>query len=178
MALPIEIPRNLDLAKICEEEIDYSLDYIQTFTWSVRPKQLRIWGGDSYESQWKCMVLQLQIIKRCCDKYVILPEISDDGRLHCHGWFNVSDKIKYFKQFLPTMRRYGFIDVRKMKSPNWFSYITKNLVTTVQVITGFDDLVLTRYNLEDVVKNIYMIDREKHIAKNTLKLMDVTKYFL
>ena len=25
--------------------------------------------------------------------YFVVPEISDVGRLHCHGWFVISDKI-------------------------------------------------------------------------------------
>ena len=41
------------------------------------------------------MVLKyLKYLRRHAGYFCVVPEISDVGRLHCHGWFVISDKIK------------------------------------------------------------------------------------
>ncbi len=76
---------------------------------------------------------KLKLIKwlnRFSDHYIIVPEFSDNGRLHYHGVFKMCDKIKYYKSKYNIDKEIGFVKVEKINDfkshLRWLTYIYKN----------------------------------------------------
>jgi len=151
MALPL--PHDLDMCVICEDEIDYSKDNIHCLTWSIKPRTLTNWGRGNfrnYNLQWEMCCYALKCIDQISDKYVFLPELADDGRLHIHGWFNLKNYRKFYRSFLPYLDKEGWSKCDKVKSTEWYTYYKKDLHITREVI-DCEDLVVSHYNHHDVL---------------------------
>ncbi len=76
---------------------------------------------------------KLKLVKwlnRFSDHYIIVPEFSDNGRLHYHGLFNMSDKIKYYKSKYSIDKEIGFVKVERINDfkshLRWLMYIYKD----------------------------------------------------
>ncbi len=76
---------------------------------------------------------KLKIIKwlnRFSDHYIIVPEFSENGRLHYHGLLRICDKIKYYKTKYFIDKEIGFVKVEKINDfkshLRWLMYINKN----------------------------------------------------
>lgn len=120
---------------------------IYFLTWNPKPK-FYIFGGDEdhkYNYQWTLMLRQLLKLARCSNKFVIVPEIGDLGKLHCHGWFYMKDKIKWTKSVLPSLKKFGFIKLNKATVINKksFKYYKKDLSFTKCILTDFNTIVYT-----------------------------------
>lgn len=69
-------------------------------------------------------------LKRCAkDQWMMTPELTEQGRLHWHGWLEVKDKIKFYRNFLPQNKRHGFVMIKKIPTMHdklrWIAYCTK-----------------------------------------------------
>lgn len=52
-----------------------------------------------------------------CSKYFIFyPEMDINGRLHYHGILKISDNVKYYKQFVPSLKHLGYVKIMSVKS--------------------------------------------------------------
>lgn len=58
--------------------------------------------------------------------YVLYVELTIEGHIHYHGWFNIKDKIKYYKKTLPTLKRLGFIKIKSRVDEGWMKYCLKD----------------------------------------------------
>jgi len=150
-------------AEISLEDIEISVDdaeddindddIVHFITWNPNDKKLESPGHD-YNNKWKLMAHWLRHLDRCCKKYCILPEVSDVGRLHCHGWLIIKDKIKWCKSVLPILSKRGFVQVTKQKHKNkGMQYYKEDLHETYEIVTCHL-YPLTRYTNRDINKLI------------------------
>lgn len=156
MALPLIPQTARTMYRSAWQDIE-EYDKVLLITWNPRPRfyNYDLHGENDYNMQWRTMLDKLQWANRCLSRYAFVAEISDDGKLHMHGFMVVSDRIKYNKSFLPSLRVNGFIKVSKANSKMWktFKYHVKDLSATSAYIT--DSLyVLTHENREDVHKDL------------------------
>lgn len=87
----------------------------------------------TYDDDWIRMLDLLMTINRASKYYCITPEVSDNGKLHCHGWFVMTDKIKWIKSVYPTLYRNGMIRTRhcKVQRDDFDSYMRQEFDDTL-----------------------------------------------
>lgn len=72
-----------------------------------------------------------KMLKRCAgDQWSFWPELQPTScRIHYHGWLQVKDKIKFYKNFFPQMKRNGFTVFKKLTNivdkTRWIGYCSK-----------------------------------------------------
>lgn len=133
-------------------------DSIYLLTWNPQPRFYNYDhnGNNDYIMQWYTMLRTLLKSIRCLSKYAFTAEISDQGKLHIHGFLVVSDKVKYHKSFLPSLRKNGFIKLVKLKKLQRKSvkYHVKDLRETSLYFAQEPELpiVLTHDNQKEINK--------------------------
>lgn len=95
---------------VTDVEIDDPVIFI---TWSPRPSTL------DYRQE-------LNYAKHCWDifhdvhihssKFAITPELNISGNIHYHGWFVIKDSFRFYKYFVPRLKRLGFVKLTKCHS--------------------------------------------------------------
>lgn len=157
-------------------------DTVWLITWNPSDKFKKTCSVGEYDKQWEDMVCKvLRHLNRCCNYYCIVPEISVAGRLHCHGWFVLKDKIKWHKSVLPTIQRNGLYKIDKMnqkfeKRDKTFYYYKKDLPDTYRILS--DCYALTNLNCKtriDYYKD--QIAKRAITLKGFAPVYDITKYF-
>lgn len=162
----------IDIISIAEEDVNYSIDTIYLFTWN--PKDSMEFRGLNYKQKWIQMIMKyLCKLRKCCDKYCVVPEISDAGRLHCHGWLCITDKIKWHKSVLPYFKNNGMFKPNKLRHVNGFVYYVKDLDVTMSLLDN-STFPYSHLNYQDVDNCIYMQVRDK-LAQRILKHRSITR---
>lgn len=188
MALPPDFSENqatsyLGLYRTAWSDITTD-DTVTLITWSPKPRFIDYdkHGDNDYNMQWMTMLDVLLNVNRCSSKYAFVAEITDVGRLHMHGFIVITDKVKYHKSFLPSLKRNGFIKVDKASSNNWktFKYHVKEINITPQYITEYP-VVLNHINRFWIRKRLTLFKclvannyEEKCIKKRNV--MDMLRY--
>lgn len=133
------------------KELDIDEETVYLITWNPKPAFYNYdqGGENNFDLQWWTMCKTLMKSIRCLNKYAFVPEVSEQGKLHMHGFLTVKDKRKYLRSFIPTLRKNGFIKVCKARSGKWktFKYHVKDLqsgVTEELMVPA----VLTHYTCE------------------------------
>lgn len=147
----------LSLAKKCESDIDYSTDNIILFTWN--PNDRKVGTDENHEMKWDTMVAKhLKQLTRVARKFCIVAELSPTGRLHCHGWFSLDDKIKWVKSVRPHFQMNGNLRESKMRSTKAFYYYKEDIDETKQALSE-DYIVFCHRNhkimLADIKQKYY-----------------------
>lgn len=148
------------------------------FTWN--PSDKKVGTDHDYQTKWDNMITgYLKHFNRCMYKYCILPEISDAGRLHVHGWFVIKDKVKWVKSVKPRLQRSGRFKMSKKfekckKDP--FYYYKKDIEDTIQIFPQ-RTLPIYHYNIKDVLKEIKHMVISRIKEKTQIKNVDITKFF-
>lgn len=181
MALPATgtMDALLTIIADCEDDIEIGTDRIFLFTWNPKPafyeKTDKFKNEFEYEHNWKKMLHYLRHINRCSKKYCILPELSDTGKLHAHGWFIMSDSIKWKKSVYNTIASQGFVKVNKCNSLKAMYYYKKDLSETIEFIPHkliICSHLTLKHVLEFITKEKVMLDigeRPKY---------DIVKFFM
>lgn len=133
----------------------------------------------NYNVQWLMMLQKLVLVDRCCRNYGIVAEVSDTGKLHCHGFLVLKDKIKYNKQFLPTLQRNGFVKVTVAKSHKWFEYHVEDVDETIQYIHKYPHLIaLTPVTIDEAKTTLFHVECKgaRTVAKERKKLSIMTMF--
>lgn len=163
-------------------------DKVMLITWNPKPKfyDYSIYGPNDFNMQWRTMMeLLIQAYRACC-RFAFVPEVSDEGKLHMHGWYVVSDRVKYNKSFLPSLYRSGFIKKSRAKSHEFktFKYHIKELYETHQYLNEFDGttMVITHENVMLLKHNhaLYLsLMAKKYSDLKKIKVLkkDITKMF-
>jgi len=112
---------------------------ILLFTWNPKPSFALFdpYDPHRFDKEWLAMIDILQRIKVCSDNYGLVAEISDSGKLHCHGFIHIIDKIKWFKSVRPWIAQHGFIKDRVARKIQWktFRYHSTDIPFTLTMIT-------------------------------------------
>lgn len=124
-------------------------------TWNPKPRYIdhQKFTPNNYNLQWYTMLLTLiSVMQRACSMYCFIPEIGENGKLHCHGWFLVKDMVKFHKSFLPTLRRKGFVKIDKISklSNKSFDYYKKDLVETKRFLEDFEIIAVSHDNVDRI----------------------------
>jgi len=139
---------HIELLDNLEEDIDLDFGTYILITWNPSDRMV---GDDSdYDSKWRNMIGRyLKCFKRCSSEFCFVPEISDMGRLHMHGWFRLKDKIKWVKSVIPLLKRNGRLKVAIMRSKNALYYYRKEFNITSGMLDDF--LVICHLNIDDIM---------------------------
>lgn len=139
--------------------MDISYDkQVYMFTWNPAPKfyEYDKLGNNQYKKQWLKMLNLLKKINRCSKCYCIVPEISDDGKLHCHGWFRLDDRIKWLKSVRRAIVANGFMKINKLYVPiEKIDYYYKEVYDTQEVLQEVF-CVLTHFNIEEIMRQCWL----------------------
>lgn len=155
-----------ELYDICVGDIDYSVDNVYLITWN--PNRRLVLDGTPFKKKWEAMIVKvLNNLRRCCDKYCIVPEISDAGRLHCHGWVVITDRIKWHKSLLPQMQRNGFVKMAKLRHVKGFEYSIKDAEVTAKILGPQCFMPYCHYNDIDIDSVIYQ--RIRNMKEDTIR---------
>lgn len=127
---------NMELIKDAEESIDNSSPLL-LITWSPNPKCM---PTNLIKAHDKFVYMIFSKMRACMEYWCILPEVSPDGRLHYHGWYQVKDTKKWFLSLLPRMKCMGFVKINTAKhyeinnfdpEGNALYYYKKELIETI-----------------------------------------------
>jgi len=161
----------------------YNISYdnnIYLFTWNPRPNfyEYRKIGNNAYDRQWIEMISVLKDLRRCSEQFCIVPEISDDGKLHCHGWFALTDKIKWLKSVKKRITNNGFMKINKLHTPiENIDYYYKEIDETKEIL-GHAFSVLTHFTCEEVLARIkYDLIMKSKIKCEMKKVWLIEKLF-
>lgn len=143
-------------------------DHVYLFTWNPKPRfyQYDKYGDNDYNNQWLTMCKKIVKLERCSKNYAIVAEISDSGKLHCHGFFVMKDKVKWIKSVLPSFKRGGFVKHAKANSHKWevFKYHVKEIEITDSLIRDIP-IVVTPFTQKEVIKCIRKVEVDVAIEK-------------
>jgi len=137
----------------------------------------------SYDSSWLNMINKLKYIKRCSTKFCILPEISEAGKLHCHGWFVLSDNIKWIKQVQPLLYNNGMLRITKVKEvrKDFDGYMQEDLDDTINLMRDTKTLCLTHQTYDELFNYIkqqrILLFGEDDDEEDKPVSIDITTYF-
>lgn len=164
----------MNLIKETEEEVDLDMSTYYFLTWN--PNNKKVATDEDYQLKWNTMIVKyISKINRCSDHYCFIPEISVMGRLHVHGWFKLTDKIKWHHSVRPMLMRNGRLKVDRMNSKNGFYYCKKDLEDTLCIIDKY--VVIVKDNLVEICKDIYdsvLMNRNEEERKS-INIMDFTE---
>lgn len=146
------------------------------FTWNPRPRfyNYNVHDENDYNLQWITMCDKIIGLERCSDTYSIIAEISDQGKLHCHGFIVLTDKIKWHKKVLPTFKNNGFVKLNKATSTNkkTFVYHYKHMDSTQEYIDRYP-IIITPSTIGSVKKHLRTIKIEAlHKTYKEIKRID------
>lgn len=132
------------------------MDDVVLFTWN--PNDYFMKGTRNYNDQWLKMTAILSKFKRCARNYAFVAEVSPTGRLHCHGFYVLQDKVKFVKGVIPHLKANGFIYVNPAKSHDMkaFKYHLEDLNDTVRFIEDFP-VVFTKDTYDIFMKRLTYI---------------------
>ncbi len=105
---------NGNLPKICES----------TYAITLCPKP--VYYNNNYNVELINTVSNIRRALKYACKYVLYVELTMEGHVHYHGWFNIIDKVKYYKKTLPTLKRIGFIKIKSNVNEGWRTYCNKD----------------------------------------------------
>lgn len=152
---------------------------VHLITWNPKPRFYAYdkYGENDYDSQWHSMLHELMKSFRCCDNYAFVAEISEEGKLHMHGFYQVYDKIKYHKSFLPSLRKNGFIKHNKARSLDRkvIKYHKKDIYDTIEHMKDQSvPTVLCPETRDELSKLFYL--RIINIAKKEISNANLMKW--
>lgn len=105
-------PRSVAL-HICyeaEEEIDEDYD-VYLLTCSPNPNVKGRKSQPLHKQYASDIYNVLADLDRCCCTFCVVPELNKNGQIHYHGWFQVTDYIKYYKSTLRKLTKLGFCKI-------------------------------------------------------------------
>lgn len=156
----------MEIIALATDQLTYD-NKVYLFTWNPRPNfyEYRKIGGNNYAKQWVLMISVLKDLSRCSNCFCIVPEISDEGKIHCHGWFSLDDKLKWSKSVLGNIQRNGFMKINKLNtSIEKIDYYYKEIDDTKDVLSQ-NFYVLTHFTMKEVLKDIRMRMLQKKVKK-------------
>lgn len=94
--------------------------------------------------------------------FVISPEFTMNGRIHYHGLLKIYDKIKWYKQTLPSLKYEGMVKVETIKYYQKCDDYIKKDVKMMKEILNID------LPIDDSRKE-FMINKSKKMKKSDIE---------
>lgn len=122
--------------------------------------------------QFQETILQVLLgLRRCCEEFVLCPELTDDGNIHYHATIWVTDMVKWHKSILPSFRRNGFTKVKSNVDSKWTEYVIKD-VDNMQKILGVELPITEQTDKLKIVSEKSLDDDSKDSNK-----IDITMFY-
>lgn len=154
-----------------EDDLRNCTDVVYLITWN--PNRKVACETSTQVMKWESMICKvLKHLERCCKIFNVVAEVSDQGRLHCHGYIVISDKIKWHKSVLPLMKSHGFMKMNKMKSHKALYYYKKDLEVTRALMPG-TPICFNHINARRIIRDIrikYLINED--VTPRKLNILD------
>lgn len=151
--------------------LSLSTDKVVAFTWNPNSKFYH--SNFNNPKKWQHMCIHMfKHLKRSCDHFAIVPEVSLNGRLHAHGYVCISDSIKWKLSTLPMLLRHGSLKLKFHVDEHWHNYVLKELVQTRSVLRTF--CIFTSHNLKRILRE-WKYEALETIA-DTVKHLDMSLF--
>lgn len=158
---------------LAEKDMNFPTNDIWLFTWNPRDTGAIL---TNHDQKWRYMLEAFHKFLRCMKQFAVVPELSDAGRLHAHGWFIIGDKVKWHKAVLPYFKALGMFKMNKMNSLQALYYYQKDLNETFNILTD-DYFPFTHVNAKDIRKRILQIRKARDTYYNSKPKKDMLDYF-
>lgn len=74
-----------------------------------------------------------KLLKASC-RFMVIPEMTLQGRIHYHAIIKIEDKIKWHRQTMPAFNKWGRFDIQKIKNiDNVYRYLLKENVEYCEI---------------------------------------------
>jgi len=145
-------------------------DAFLAFTFAPNPKRYPTMDpSGQYKTLLNCIFLK-KCITEIFDKFLFTPELTENGNIHIHGYYHVSDHIKYNRWFLPACKSLGYVCVKTKVDRKWIiEYVTKDMNKMEDILEIGLPVPLSHVNHGD-----YHSKREIRFEANRYKI-NITK---
>lgn len=79
-----------------------------------------------------------RLLRQCCSRWIIYPELDLSGRLHYHGMIVFKDVVKYYKSVRYSLQKMGYVCIKPIKSfkdrLGWIIYMSKQWGYTKDIL--------------------------------------------
>lgn len=131
---------------ICEYA-DTVKDYLPAFTaFTLSPRSDVFKSSrpyDQYRTLLQNIFGRVTFMLKTFSKFLFVPEMRRDGTVHIHGYYNIKDKVSYYRWFIPICKSYGFLDFKYDVDEYWiYYYVSKEVVDTKRIMKEDNDIEL------------------------------------
>lgn len=106
--------------------------------------------------------------------YAFVPEMTENGNVHIHGYYIVKDRVKYYRWFLPKCKSWGYIKVKTTNvNKKWLTYCQKEVMEHYPL---FDPPYVLETDQIHRKKNIKLVPNHLHVYKRR-KAKNILDYF-
>jgi len=131
------------------EHNDYDLNRFITITFSRAYEKYKPIKQFDLTARWLT-----RLFSDCCGWFELVPELTENNRIHWHAQYRVKDWINYRRKLLPKVNRVGFISVSVSKSAQRVKeYLMKDVEVNKEVFE-YPYLPITKENRKEVSKVI------------------------
>lgn len=126
---------------------DISDRKLKLITWTPDPSR---YPTTKPHEQYK-IILQLILLQshKVFSTFALTPELNENGNIHIHGWFVLSDSVKFYKYYLPKMRGFGYVKVDKCIKREGLTYYKKDIELMNELMYEYDlPIPLTHVNIK------------------------------
>lgn len=152
-------------ALVYADEVSDYLPAFKAFTLVPNPTKYKSTDPvHQYKSLLLCLFLKRDIV-HTFSKFLFVPELTNQGNVHIHGYYSVKDNIKYNRWFLPACKEWGFINIKNNVDDQWtFEYLTKDIESMAELM---DELPVPLHS-ENIEEHQYLrhkVMQEERILK-------------
>nr|CRY95948.1 hypothetical protein [uncultured prokaryote] len=144
--------------------VDYNNEYY-FFNWNPKPKFYAYdkLGQNNHDQQWLLMLAALKTMARVSKSYCIVPELAPiTGKLHCHGWFRMDDKVKWHRSVYKYFATRGTCSFKRIKCPiESLTYYYKEIHHTKQILQN-TFCIVTDFTLSECLSMCRLHMMEKY----------------
>lgn len=158
----------------CDDLDEIDKTNVIAFTWSPDPNK---YPSTEPRKQYKCLLKHILLSSyKYFRLFCFVPELTLQGNVHIHGWYVISDRIKYFKHFLPACRQYGFVKIKDHVTDDWYKYIEKSVSETIQILGADLPIPITHKSVR-AYAHLFNKGRAIKYARRKYNIKDITDYF-
>jgi len=160
-----------------------NLEAFYAFTLAPNPK---LYPSDDPSEQYN-VVLNSIFFKTDLTKvfsvFLFTPELTENGNIHIHGYYSVSDLVKYYKWFIPACKSIGFVMIKKKVDNEWTEvYVCKDMNKMEDILSREQPIPLHTFNYITYREEYGKMKTKGHFTKLNLtftkkKKYNITKYF-
>lgn len=107
------------------EELIIESRPVHLFTWAPNPKKFPR-KHDMVYNYYYHLKNYFDKWHQCMYAFAICPELTLNGNVHYHGWYQLKDNVKWHKSLLPKLKYAGFVKIDEAKFVEIHSWDAKD----------------------------------------------------